>query len=139
MSKTTDFSFNKTVPEAIDALPYLDALDFHLREVHVARHRLGPEGILRWARALAALANAQKAVLGVRALIAKSTHQNEEETMSLDPAKSRAKREREDAYVADIEARLDRILADFDAKSADIVLKFASAPGVGDGVGPVGS
>jgi hypothetical protein len=139
MSKTTDHSFLKTVPKTIDALPLADALSVHLREVHIARDRLGPAGLTLWARAISNIAHAHKNVIAIQARRAQSNPQHEEEGMSLDPKKSRAKREREDAYVADIEARLDRILAELDAKSADIVLKFASAPSDAPSVGPVGS
>jgi|GEM_PF-3338908 len=139
MSKTTDHSFINTVPKAIDGLPFSEALSVHLRQVHIARERLGALGLQRWARAISTIAQAHKNVIAIEAIRAQSNPQNEEEGMSLDPNKSRAKREREDAYVAEIEARLDRILAELDAKSADIVLKFASTSRDVEGVGPVGS
>jgi hypothetical protein len=120
-----------SLPLTMDALPLADALFVHLRAVHAARNQLGADGLSRWARAITAISKAQKAILALqnakpqprasrRAHAARYEAQpdaeldvgpeNQTANEPEDPAENHAPAENE-ALVAEIEAKLDRFLA----------------------------
>jgi hypothetical protein len=115
----------KSLPAALDSLSLADALFVHLRAVHAARNQLGADGLSRWARAITAIAKAQKAILALqnakpqprasrRAHAARHEAQPDAE-LDVGPENQTANEPEDpaenEALVAEIEAKLDRFLA----------------------------